>query len=374
VTKIYQNTGQYKLQLQVKTDSGCISTIATKTIDVKPVPVVDFDLPALCVNTIASFIDKSSIADGSQNQFSYQWNFEIAGSTSTQKNPLYAYASTGNYLIKLQVTSKDGCINTLTKPVTNIFPQPMANFIVAPSTICLGETASFTNQSNALSQSIKQLSWNLDDGTSSAEQQFTHLFTSAKTYNVSLFYTTREGCNSDTVVKRVVVSPLPQVDAGPDQFILVGGQKQLMAAVTGSTGYQYQWSPSSGLNNATILQPIASPAGNITYILTVSAAGGCQSSDQVFVQVVEAPIIPNAFSPNGDGINDTWGIKYLDSYPGSTIIVFDRYGKQVYAGNGSSKPWNGTLGGKPIPVGVYYYVIDPKLGKTPITGSLTILR
>jgi gliding motility-associated-like protein len=122
------------------------------------------------------------------------------------------------------------------------------------------------------------------------------------------------------------------------------------------------------------LQPVVAPKSDLTYILTVTGEGGCIGSDTINVAVALAPIVPNAFSPNGDGINDVWYIKYLEFYPGCTINVFDRFGRLVYGSTGYARPWDGLVNGKPMPVGVYYYVIDPKNGKPKMSGSLTLLR
>ncbi|MDB5157222.1 MAG: beta-propeller fold lactonase family protein [Mucilaginibacter sp.] len=83
---------------------------------------------------------------------------------------------------------------------------------------------------------------------------------------------------------------------------------------------------------------------------------------------------PNAFTPNGDGVNDNWEIKHLDLYTNCTVEVLNRYGQKVYYSNGYPAPWNGKLNGTNLPVGTYYYII--KLGSTakPVTGYLAILR
>ena len=84
--------------------------------------------------------------------------------------------------------------------------------------------------------------------------------------------------------------------------------------------------------------------------------------------------IPNTFTPNGDGINDTWEIKYLDYYPKSTVNIFDRWGQKVFSSIGYPIPWDGTYKGTVLPSGTYYYIIDPKNGQAVFSGWLAIIR
>jgi len=105
----------------------------------------------------------------------------------------------------------------------------------------------------------------------------------------------------------------------------------------------------------------SSPNYTITYVpgvLTVTASYG----------------VPTAFTPNGDGINDTWHIKFLDSYPACTVRVFNRFGQNVYASNGYSIPWDGTFRGSALPTGSYYYVINLSNINKTLSGSVTIIR
>jgi gliding motility-associated-like protein len=92
------------------------------------------------------------------------------------------------------------------------------------------------------------------------------------------------------------------------------------------------------------------------------------------VRVFKKITIPNAFSPNNDGINDLWDIKALDTYPQSTIMVFDRYGKQVFQSIGYAKPWDGAYNGKALPEGTYYYIIDLKDGQPKLSGWVLIIK
>jgi gliding motility-associated-like protein len=90
--------------------------------------------------------------------------------------------------------------------------------------------------------------------------------------------------------------------------------------------------------------------------------------------VLKPIVIPNTFTPNGDGVNDTWIIKELANYPGATVRIFDRYGIQLLYSQGYGKPWDGTYNGKPVPFGVYYYLIDIKQFGEPLAGYITVIR
>ncbi len=85
--------------------------------------------------------------------------------------------------------------------------------------------------------------------------------------------------------------------------------------------------------------------------------------------------IPNAFTPNGDGINDLWNIPQLIDYPNCLVSVYSRYGNLVFQARGYSKPWDGTFNGSIVPAGTYYYRIDAGLaGLRPLAGYVAVIR
>lgn len=84
--------------------------------------------------------------------------------------------------------------------------------------------------------------------------------------------------------------------------------------------------------------------------------------------------LTNAFSPNGDGINDRWDLPFLDNFPNCRIKIFDRYGRIVFTSTGYANPWDGTTNGRAATVGTYYYVIDLRNGEKPISGYVVLLR
>jgi gliding motility-associated-like protein len=173
----------------------------------------------------------------------------------------------------------------------------------------------------------------------------------------------------------ITVNPPPVLNMGPDLTIADGASTTLNVSVTGNI-VSYQWKPSTGLNNATIEDPVASPSSTTTYTLLVIDDNNCEASGSIKITVSGRSNIsvPNAFSPNGDGINDTWVITNLSVYPGATVDVFNRYGQAVFHSENSSKAWDGTYNGKPLPVGTYYYIIDLKNNEKKMAGSVTIFR
>ncbi|RZM13423.1 MAG: gliding motility-associated C-terminal domain-containing protein, partial [Pedobacter sp.] len=171
------------------------------------------------------------------------------------------------------------------------------------------------------------------------------------------------------------IYPTPIANAGPDKFVLEGGQIVLTPTIVNDIPVTYTWSPVDFLVNPNIASAVVDkPTSDIIYTLTVESDKGCKSTDEVMVELLKTPIIPNIFSPNGDGINDRWVIPNLESYPGCVIQLFNRYGQQVYRIVNYTTPWDGRINGKDAPVGTYYYIIDPKNGRKPMTGYVDIIR
>lgn len=109
------------------------------------------------------------------------------------------------------------------------------------------------------------------------------------------------------------------------------------------------------------------------YKATITDANGCTKTFS-FEMVVQTDV-PNAFTPNGDGVNDRWVIRFLDFFPEAVVKVFDSFGKLVFIKeNGYTEPWDGHSGGQPLPMGAYYYFIYLTPQDLPIKGSLTIIR
>lgn len=376
----FSGWGNYNVTLFVTTSNGCKSTTRTLQVFVNPEPKPDFSTPASSCLPDASvaFTNTSTIADGTLASATYLWNFDDPGSgannNSTLANPSHVYTTTGPFNVNLQMTSGVGCVNNITIPLTTVHPQPLASFTTDKIDVCIGSSILFTNTSNAMDGVATQFNWTMDDGNVRNIPVFNYTYSNTGTYNVSLFIFNNHGCRSTTFTKTVFVNPYPPVNAGPDKFMLQGGQVMLTPVLTTGMTVTYLWSPPQYLSNPTIPNTIASPPDDKTYLLTVTTDKGCASTDDVFIKVLKKPAIPNIFSPNGDGVHDTWVIQYLESYPGCTVDIFNRYGQHIYHSDGYAKPWDGTISGKQVPVGTYYYIVNPKNGRSQMSGYVDVIR
>jgi gliding motility-associated-like protein len=384
VTHTYAAYGNYTANLVVTNNRGCNSLPEPLPIRVNPLPVVKFEIPKICLpDGTGQFKDVSTIPDNTQSSFKYRWDFgdnsalPVNSDTSIVKDPVYKYKNLGPYTVQLKVLSSNNCIDSSSLQLVDVFPQPKAKFRTSKDSICIGDLIDFTDESDALVRNVTRWKWSFGNGDSSFVENPRYRFPTASTnpYTVKLFVYSEEGCISDTATKPINVWSYPVISAGPDFTMLQDGVRKIIDARGTGNNVQFLWTPPTYLDNVTLSNPtIIKPQDDITYKLTVTGRGGCIMTDEVFVKVLKAPKPPNTFTPNGDGINDQWEIKYLNDYPGCIIEVYNTAGTLVYRTVGYTTPWNGIYNGQPLPAGTYYYVIDPKNGRSRIAGYVTILR
>lgn len=379
-THLFSSYGNYTVTLSVTTTNGCRSTLRSLPVMVNPIARPDFRFPAVsCLpNANVTFTNQSTVPLNTPASLSYLWDFGDPPSgvvnTSTGVNPSHTYTGTGPYNVKLQATTVEGCVHDTTIVLNSIHPQPVGSFRTDKVDVCIGGSITFTSTSNPADGTTTSWNWDLANGNTRAVPAFTYTYPSLGTYDVTHYIINSFGCKSSVATTTVSVNPYPVVDAGPRKYMLEGGAVELTPVLNIPYPVTYLWRPGRYLNDSTVSNPIARPPDDQYFTLIVTSYKGCSSSDTMFVKVLKMPGIPNIFSPNGDGIHDTWDIQYLDTYPGCTVDVVNRYGQLVYHSTGYPRPWDGKVNGKDAPVGTYYYVIDPKNGRKPVTGYVDIIR
>lgn len=195
----------------------------------------------------------------------------------------------------------------------------------------------------------------------------TPVLQTSQTYYVSLV---SNGCETERVPVQANVYAIPVAVANvSDDEIDAGETVQL----TGSGGAHYSWSPAIGLSDSKASSPVATPDETTRYTLTVKNEEGCEDTTSVVVTVRQLLEIPNAFSPNGDGVNDTWEIKNIEYFPDAKVEVYNRWGSLVFEKVSYRNEWHGTYRGARLPVSTYFYVITIP-GKNKFTGYLNIVN
>ena len=114
-----------------------------------------------------------------------------------------------------------------------------------------------------------------------------------------------------------------------------------------------------------------------TYHFTVTDINNCELADSAIIDSDKKYIeIHNAFTPNGDGKNDTWTIKYIETYEDCQVDIFNQWGMIIFSSQGYTEKWNGKRDntGNELPAATYYYIIDLKDGNKPFTGSVSIIK
>lgn len=190
---------------------------------------------------------------------------------------------------------------------------------------------------------------------------------------ITFFIIYDNGCGNDTVQAtiyidnvepiEVIVSPGGEICTDNGEFAILG------ATATGGYGpLTYTWDNGAGVGDTVIVAPLVTTSYTVTVIDT---CGNSVTSSAIEIIVQCDILVPNVFTPNGDGVNDYFYILNMDQYPNSTVIVFNRWGKKVYESTNYQNNWNGDGASD----GTYYYIVkpsDPDIDERH--GHVTILR
>ena len=279
----------------------------------------------------------------------------------------FQYADSGLYTLK--ETFYFGCV-LLDSFYVTAFPGTVLS--VSPGyPICEG----MTEKISAVASGNVSYQWSPSNGLSSDIIPDPIAKPSDST-KYKLIVTNEYGCK-DSAYVLINVYRNPVADAGPDKVILQGDTATLNGKVKG-TAVNFSWTPSTFLSADNVNQPKADPPVDTKYTLKVVSAVGCGTvSDDVNVKVYKDFLIPNAFTPNGDGVNDQFKILTLDNYKLVRLIIYDRWGKLVFESENVYKGWDGMNKGVQQPVGTYVYYLEllsPTGKKITKKGSVMLIR
>ena len=367
----YTSSGNYIVTLK-SFNNGYFFTYSDTIAVVSNQPIANFSLPS---NALTG--DVISITDNSTSSspiLFWDWDFGN-GTTSNMTNPTVVFNQFGTYNVTLIVTNALGCSDTLSQNVTAYSPTMaiIAFTHSAANDFCDLEVY-FSNQSINMNTYL----WDFGDGTTSSLESPVHLYTSAGDYTVTLI------ASNDTTQKTLIqVVELEEVYA---DFIsptthFVGVPLEL---IDNSSNNVVQWDWSFGNGETSQLQhPTTSYSEARTYdiSLIVNSLNDCKDTISKVINIVETPIpivnVPNAFTPDGDNINDAFKLLSTNTYYEiSTFRVFNRWGNLVYNST-NSNGWNGYYKGQLMPQDTYIYYIKIRFPNGEIQqlkGNVLLIR
>jgi gliding motility-associated-like protein len=364
-THNYSTADSFNVELHVTTSFGCEDSITNLAV-VYPLPRPQFNAADVCLGFPTVFTNTSAIQSGNIQQ--YNWSFGD-GNLSQQQSPSNTYAAVGIYNVRLVLVSALGCTDSVQKTV-EVFPLPTAT---TGSTIaCNGENnANATVYPNAGTPPYT-FSWS--DGQASDNAILLY----AGNYDVTI--TDANNC-AVTASETVIQQPFPviiQTNFAIDS-IMFGDTIEVVSVSGNYDPYlTYIWKPSEGLGCDTCTNTFAAPLQTTTYIIEAVDTMGCRGTTSFEVVVLNEYIIyiPNAFSPDGDGVNETFRV-YSKGLRNMTLQIFNRWGEKMFESNELTKGWDGYYKGKEQIPEVYVYVAYLEFldgYKTIKKGSLTIVK
>jgi gliding motility-associated-like protein len=344
LTVSFAAPGNYPVTLISKNSNGCADTIQ-KMLEVFSLPTV-----AAGLDTVICLGDAAVLTASGASAYLWQPPSSLSCSTCavTHASPLtttkFVVTGTDNH----GCTNKDSVIVTLQTQTTSS--------VAVGGEIC--QDSSFQLNASGATNYVWSPAASLNDAN------IPNPIATPTTTTEYMVIATEGSCQPDTNKVKVVVHPLPTVNAGSDETIIAG--KAVTLNASGTLIDRYLWSPANTLSCADCSSPSAQPDATTAYSVIVFSSFGCSAKDEVIVNVLcdqSQLFIPNTFSPNGDGENDVFyprgvGLNVVESFR-----IYNRWGELIFERrniqlNDAAVAWDGTYKGKTLNPDVFVYVVE----------------
>lgn len=325
------------------TINGCT---ATDTVEVNV-----FAKPAISIQADTMICKNTSVLLWATGGVSYAWSPAANLSDPASANPVATPMELTNY--EVAVTDANNC-EYIESVTVDIRPSPA--FTVTPTAqICKND--SVVLQVAGGDVFVWTPATGLNDPSSASPKASP---ASTTDYYVSI---TESVCGETTTLSaRVNVNPLPTVTANRSNDIDCNSDR---SQLTAHGARSYQWTPAATLSNPLLSNPVAMPRQTTMYTVAGTDLNGCTNYDSVvvtvnFVDSKSGYLMPSAFTPNNDGINDCYGIKQWGVVEEIEFSIYNRWGERVFFAKNKDACWDGTFRGEKQATGVYIYMIKAK--------------
>jgi gliding motility-associated-like protein len=325
--------------------------------------------PNVVVNSSTAHLCKGdSLPLKATGATAYKWSPVAGLSNAFIADPVVSPASTTWY--KVVGTGQNGCTDA-DSVLVQVSARPV--FAVTPTSarLCMGESLPITASGGTSYSWFPAAGLNV---TNLPNVVASPLQTTA--YRVAI---SDSVCKVvDTLTVSISVNKGASVSAISSNDISCDNPGTQLVA---SGAQSYIWQPATGLSSTTIANPVAQPTVSTVYIVTGTDTDGCKGVDSVSVIVNTSGgsllyQMPNAFTPNGDGNNDCFGMRKWGSIDVVYFQIFNRWGQVIYSSASPNACWDGTVNGQPQTTGNYMYRLHVKTlcGEVKRSGSVMLVR
>lgn len=257
-------------------------------------------------------------------------------------------------------------------------PNPIISFPVNPVTVCLVDSYALNVYVQPGGQDY-DYTWSPNTYISNPKDPNTKFAAPVGNYKMYVnVKTPRAGCSSDDTLDITVVPPFMFSQVKPEDTLIRLGETVQLDVI--GDAVMWVWSPVDYIADPMVKNPLVKPDTSMRYRVVGWDKYGCTDTAYANVRVEHKSniFIPNAFSPNGDGLNDIFKIQNITYERLQILRIVNRWGEVVFETQDPTKGWDGNIDGKPAPTDVYYYHITmtPPIGKDDIkiTGDVTLTR
>lgn len=353
-------TNSFSVFVIATSDKGCIGR-GIKSVEIYPKPTVDFKVNNVCIYDELKF---NNYSDGNKNL----WSFGD-GTTSSTRNPAHSYSTSGTKTVKLTVTNNYGCQDSLTKTLT-VFPQPKFDFYATDTAGCPIFITQFfaIKDTSKNADSIIEWKWIFNPANIKYGPQVESApYRDAGRFSPVLMATSINGC-TDTLTKEYYIhvypEPVPSFVLSPNELSIYDMKTQIIDNSSPDVT-TWSWGLGDGTKekNKTKFYHDYTGGNESFYTITLDVENkfGCKGSTSraLRVRTERAVYIPNAFTPNGDGINDKFMPYASGDYVNAdfTMRIFDRWGNKLLFTGDINEGWNGYYRGELCERDVYVYQV-----------------
>lgn len=379
LNKSYSGRAIYTTQLKVRSNDGCLDSTEKQVLFYPAMnPVFSTPDSAQCFNEHGFVFDASASTIPLGTITTYNWKYgdvtQDLGVISANKR----FATFDTFGVWLVTTSNEGCQDSVYGEVI-VFESPLAAFNV-PET-CLKQASIFTDESVLVHDKFISWKWDFGDGNTDTLQSPIHYYKRADYFDVKLEVESENNCFDDTLVSSAAwVKELPKANFDFERTDFDYRTVEMQFNNLSVNAINYDWSFGDGRTSQQ-KDPIVTYKDTLHYpvVLIVMNSLGCfDTMNKIVFSVPEYLIhVPNAFTPNQDAHNETFGPDASEYYQKYSMTIMNRWGEIIFSTDQLTNRWDGTYKGEACPMDMYFYhikVIDVFGELHNLRGSVLLYR